>query len=523
MNKSLPILAGVLFLFSCSKQEFQKNSMDADAALKQKASGSNLAAKQESITFTQISSTIVPGGSAAAEISAYDPATKKLFIVNNSAGNNRIDVYNLTNPAAPVAMPFINTIVYGGFVNSLHVSNGKLAAAIEATTKTNPGKVLVFKTSDYSVLANVTVGALPDMVTFSPDGNYILTANEGEPNDAYTIDPVGSVSIISVNDNYSVTTLDFSAFASRAAELKAKGFRIFGKNASFAQDIEPEYVAVSENSKKAWVTLQENNGMALIDLNTKTIENIFPFGFKDYNAPGNTIDASDQPTATPPIVNFRNWPVKGIYLPDAIAVLPNNNVPFIFTANEGDARAYSGFNEERRLGNAAHVFDPTVFPNAALLKLPANLGRLQSTTTLGDTDGDGDYDELYSYGARSFSIWHGLTGELIFDSKDFIDKEAFRQGKYPDSRSDDKGCEPEGLAIGRVGNNNILFVGLERANAVMLFDVTNPRMPKYLQWLDAGVGPEGVLFVPASESPNGKSLLIVSSEVDGTVKIYSTN
>jgi DNA-binding beta-propeller fold protein YncE len=522
MNKLLPILAVVLLLSSCAKQELSNNESAAEAAAKQKA-GSNIAAKQESITFSQISSTTVPGGGGAAEISAYDPSTKKLFVVNNSAGNNRIDVYNLSNPAAPVALTFINTVMYGGFVNSVYVSNGKLAAAIEATTKTNSGKVLVFNTSDYSVLANITVGALPDMVTFSPDGKYILTANEGEPNDAYTIDPIGSVSIISVEENYAVTTLDFSGFESQAAQLKAKGFRIFGKNASFAQDIEPEYVAVSENSKKAWVTLQENNGIALIDLNSKTIENIFPLGYKDYNAEGNTIDASDQPSATPPIVDFKNWPVKGIYLPDGIAVLPNNNVPFVFTANEGDARAYSGFNEERRLGSAAHVFDPFVFPNAATLKLPANLGRLLSTTTLGDIDGDGDYDELYSYGARSFSIWHGLTGELIFDSKDFIDREAFRRGKYPDSRSDDKGCEPEGIAIGRVGNNNLLFVGLERANAVMVFDVTNPRNPEYLQWLNAGVGPEGVLFVPASESPNGKSLLIVSSEVDGTVKIYTTN
>lgn len=521
MNKLLPLVAGVLFLSSCAKQELSNNE-SAEAAAKQKA-GSNVAAKQESITFSQISSTIVPGGSAAAEISAYDPSTKKLFTVNNSAGNNRIDVYDFSNPASPVALPFINTSIYGGFVNSVYVSNGKLAAAVEAVPKTNPGKVLVFNTSDYSLIANVTVGALPDMVTFSPDGKYILTANEGEPNDAYTIDPIGSVSIISVEENYAVTTLDFSGFASRVNELKAKGFRIFGKNASFAQDIEPEYIAVSENSKKAWVTLQENNGMALIDLDSKTIENIFPFGFKDYNADGNTIDASDQPSATPPIVDFKNWPVKGIYLPDAIAVMPNNNVPFVFTANEGDARAYTGFNEERRLGSAAHVFDPTVFPNAATLKLPANLGRLLSTTTLGDTDGDGDYDELYSYGARSFSIWHGLTGELIFDSKDIIDKTAFAQGRYPDSRSDDKGCEPEGLTIGRVGNNNLLFVGLERANAVMVFDVTNPRMPKYLQWLDAGVGPEGVLFIPANESPNGKSLLVVSCEVDGTVKVYTTN
>ena len=523
MRKILLLMSSVLLLNACNKLNADKEAAELAASKKSKESeAKTFAAKQESTSFTEIK-TIPVGGQGAAEISAYDPATKKLFVVNNSVGNNRIDVFDLTNINSPVILAPINTAVFGGFVNSVSVSNGKVAAAIEANVKTNNGRVLVFNTTNYSVLANVEVGALPDMVTFSPDGNFILTANEGEPNDAYTIDPLGTVSIISVNENYSVTTLDFSGFEGRAAQLKAKGFRLFGKNASFAQDIEPEYIAVSENSKKAWVTLQENNGMALIDLNSKTITDILPFGFKDYNAFGNTIDASDEPAPLTPVIDFKSWPVKGMYLPDGIAVLPNNNVPFVFTANEGDQREYTGFNETRRIGSSSVVLDPIAFPNASALKMNANLGRLNITTTLGDTDGDGDFDELYSYGSRSFSIWHGLTGELLFDSKDFIDKKANEFGKYPNSRSDDKGCEPEGITIGRVGNKNLVFVGLERANAVIVFELSNPQKPNFVQWLNTGVGPEGVLFVPANESPNGKSLLIVSNEVDGTVKIYSTN
>lgn len=512
MRNSIIVLGSIILLASCAKEGL-KNDASATSKLH--------AARQESTTFSEIASLPIGGGEGAAEISAYDPATKKLFVVNNSEGNNRIEVVDLANPAAPMVIGNINITSYGGFVNSVAVSNGTLAAAIEAADKVNPGKVVVFNTTTYAAVAVVTVGSLPDMVTFSPNGKFILTANEGEPNDAYTIDPLGTVSIISVEENYAVTTLDFSGFASQAAALKAKGLRLFGKNASFEQDLEPEYIAVADNGKTAWVTLQENNGIAKIDLKSKTLTAIFPLGFKDYSNPINSIDPSDQDGG----VNFGAWPVKGMYLPDAIAVNSHNGVPFIYSANEGDAREYAGLTpvEQRRVNHASIVLDPVAFPNAAALKTNAQLGRLNITTTLGDTDGDGDYDELYSYGARSFSIWNGLTGELVFDSKNQIDTKAAELGIYPDGRSDDKGCEPEGITIGRVGNNNLLFVGLERANAVMVYDITNPIKPKYLQWLTTGVAPEGVLFVSADKSPNGKSLFIVSSENDGFIKVFTTN
>lgn len=499
--RKLSFLLGSIVLFtSCYKQ--------------------NDSVKNESTTFKEIASLNI-GGAGAAEISAYDPATKKLFIVNNSDGNNRIEVVNLANPEAPAILGFINIAVYGGFVNSVAVSNGKLAAAIEASDKTADGKVVVFNTASQAEIKVITVGSLPDMVTFTPDGNYILTANEGEPNDAYTVDPVGTVSIINIKENYAVTSINFNNFASQAAQLKTKGLRLFGKNASFEQDIEPEYITISADSKTAWVTLQENNAVAKIDINNKSVTNIFPLGFKNYNTAENSIDPSDQDGG----VNFAAWPVKGMYLPDAIAVNSHNGTPFIYTANEGDAREWTGLTpvEIRRVGHSSVVLDPVAFPNAAALKTNAQLGRLNITTTLGDTDGDGDYDELYSYGARSFSIWNGITGELVFDSKNQIDTKAAEMGKYPDGRSDDKGCEPEGITLGRVGNNSLLFVGLERANAVMIYDVTNPIKPKYLQWLNTGVAPEGVLFVSADKSPNGKSLFIASSETDGFVKIYTTN
>jgi hypothetical protein len=457
------------------------------------------------------------GDVGAAEISAYDPQTKKLFVVNN-AGTAKVDVIDIANPAAPTLTTSINLTSYAGAANSVAVKDGLLAIAIETVPdKQAPGKVLVFNTSDLKEVKQITVGALPDMVTFTPDGAFILTANEGEPSTDYTNDPEGSVSIISVKENYSVSTLNFAAFASQQATLTAKGFRIFGLNATFAKDVEPEYIAVSSDSKKAWVTLQENNGIAEINLVSRSIVGITPLGFKDFNAAGNAIDVSDQDG----VVSFKNWNVKGIYQPDGIDVFEVNGGTYLITANEGDAREYgTAFVEARRLGNSAYVLDATKFPNAATLKQNTQLGRLNVTTATGDTDGDKDFDEIYTFGARSFTIWNSADGSIVYDSKNELDVKAQEAGVYDDGRSDDKGAEPEGVAVGKVGNQMVAFIGLERADAVAIYDVTNPAFPVFLQLLKSGDAPEGILYIPAKDSPIQKSLLIVSSENDGTVRIY---
>lgn len=496
MQKILLPLTLLLFVYACADHRLDP------------------AFNENPATFSEIASIDI-GDVGAAEISAYDPTTGRLFVVNNGTVN-KIDILEVSTNSQLKVIGNISMAPYGGAVNSLSIYNGKLAAAIESSIKTDPGKVVVFSTIDQKELKVIPVGALPDMVTFSPDGRYILTANEGEPNDAYTIDPVGSVSIISVDDNYSVKTLDFSGFAPQQAALRAQGFRIFGLNASFAQDIEPEYITVSEDSKTAWVTLQENNAIAKIDLTSKTISTIFPLGFKNYNLDENAIDVSDQDNA----IALKKWPAFGMYQPDAIAVLESGGVPYLFTANEGDAREYTGFSEIRRVNHSSVVLDPAVFPNAATLKTNTQMGRLNITTTLGNTDGDTEYEAIYSLGARSFSVWNGNTGSQVFDSKNELEVRSIAAGVYDDARSDDKGVEPEGIAIGQVGTRKVAFVGMERADAVAIYDVTNPTAPVFLQLLKTGDAPEGVLFVPANQSPLKKSLLIVSSENDGVIKIY---
>lgn len=494
------VIAQALIFFSCKKAD-----SDEPALITEDIS-----------TFSETGSLDI-GDIGAAEISTYDPSTKKLFVVNNSTVN-KIDVIDFANPSAPVLLTSIQLATYGGFVNSLDIHNGRLAAAIEATDKQAAGKVVIFNTSTYAEVKVIAVGSLPDMITYSPDGKYILTANEGEPNAAYTNDPLGTISIITVDNNYSVIDVDFSAFAASQATLQAGGLRVFGIGNNFAKDMEPEYITISEDSKTAWVTLQENNAIAKLDIIAKTVTAIFPLGFKNYNLDENKMDLSDLDAT----ISFASkWNVKGMYQPDAIAVYPGaGTIPYLFTANEGDAREYTALTEAKRVKSV--TLDPIAFPNASALKADAQLGRLNITTTKGDTDGDGDFDELYSFGARSFSVWNGNTGALAFDSKNDLDVRVNTEGIYDDTRSDDKGSEPEGLTIGKMGSKTILFVGMERADAVAIYDITNPTSPVFIKVLKTGDAPEGVLFIPQSESPTGRSLLVLSSENDGVIKVYTT-
>ena len=475
------------------------------------------------ISFAEISSLKI-GGETAAEITAFDPVSQKLFVVNND-GTSRVDVIDFSDPTSLTQLTSLSISAYGGGVNSVAVKNGLLAVAVEGFVKTDPGKIVIFQTSDLAETPQVVgVGALPDMVAFSPDGRYIVSANEGEPNDSYTIDPEGSVSIIDVSNGFTVQTLGFESFANQKAELMAKGLRIFGPGASFAQDIEPEYVTIDASSSFAWVTLQENNGIARVDLKRKVITDIFPMGLKDHSLLGNELDVSDRDGIAG---NLQNWPLMSYYLPDAIGSFEVGGNSFLITANEGDTRDYAGYAEESRVKDLA--LDPTAFPNAAFLKQDANLGRYTVTKSAGDIDGDGDYDVLHGIGGRSFTIWNGRNGTLVKDYKDLErDLLMANASLYDDGRSDNKGVEPEGIAIGQIRGKNIVFVGLERSDAIMVYELNGAAGLKFLQLLDGvkSIGdpghdaPEGLLFIPDYESPNGRPLLVVSSEGDGRITVY---
>jgi DNA-binding beta-propeller fold protein YncE len=467
-------------------------------------------------TFTEVSS-LTLGATGAAEISAYDPSTKKLFVVNNAVGS-KVDVIDFSNFPVITKAQTLDFSTTSGVANSVSVYGGKLAIALEASIKTDNGSIAIFNTSNLTEIKRITVGALPDMVTFSPDGNYIVSANEGEPNSDYTVDPLGSVSIIDVKNNYAVKTLDFSGFESAKNTLMSAGFRVYGKDASLAQDVEPEYIAISADSKKAWVTLQENNAIAEIDLVTGSILKLQPLGTKDISLTANAFDVSDQDNR----IELKNWPVKAFYLPDAISTFRTNNMNYIALANEGDTRDYgSAFNEEARVSSL--TLDALRFPTAATLKMNANIGRLTVTKYNGDTDGDGDYDELYATGGRSVSILNASTGEWVADIGKDLEERVIAANKYDDTRSDNKGVEIEAVTVQQVNGQTIAFIGMERADMIAVYDVSSPATPRFLQLFATGDAPEGLLYIKPQDSPNGRSILVVSSEGDGTIKLYQPN
>ncbi|HAZ49019.1 MAG TPA: hypothetical protein DDW76_24235, partial [Cyanobacteria bacterium UBA11369] len=467
----------------------------------------------------------------AAEISAYDPASKRLFVVNAQAAT--IDILDLSDPTTPTKISQIAVGSFGAVANSVAIKNGLVAVAVEAVDKTNPGKV-VFYDINGTYLKDVQVGSLPDMLTFTPDGSKVLVANEGEPG---TVDPDGSVSIIDLSGGVNnltqanVATASFTSFNGLEAQLRADGVRIVpGKTA--AQDFEPEYIAVDPDGQTAYVTLQENNTVAVIDIASATVTSLQPLGFKDHSLAGNGFDASDRDTA----ININTWPVFGMYMPDAIATFSANGQTYYVTANEGDERA-----ENRSVRNL--TLDPTVFPNAATLKLDQNLGRLSVSSIDGDTDGDGDYDQLYAYGTRSFSVWDS-QGNLVYDSGDDFEQitaqlfpanfNANHENNTFDNRSDNKGPEPEAVVVGEVGDRTYAFIGLERIGGVMVYDITNPVSPEFVQYLNnrdfsqnvqlpsAGdLGPEGLTFIAAADSPTGLPLLVVTNEISGSTTTYA--
>ena len=489
----------------------------------------------EAINLLHINSfsTGTPGDDAA-EIVAYDSASQRLFASNSEA--NEIDVVDFSDPASPSLLSPIDISQYGA-INSVAVYDGVVAAAIENDNKQQPG-VIVFFDTDGNELSQVTAGALPDMVTFTPDGQTVLVANEGEPSDDYTDDPEGSISVIDVSGGVAnvtqadVQTADFTSFNADSAQLVADNIRIFGPGATVAQDLEPEYITVSPDGSTAYATCQENNAVAVIDIATATVTSLIPLGLKDHSQPGNGLDGendSDQ-------IRIANYPIFGMYQPDAIASYEVGGVTYLVTANEGDAREYDAYEEESDLEDLD--LDPTAFPDADLLQTA--IGPLTVTTANGDVDGDGDFDAIWAYGARSFSIWNGSTGALVYDSGDDIERIIEADPKFGPffnttddeldfkDRSDNKGPEPEAVVVGQINSEQYAFVALERIGGVMVYDVTDPTSPIFVDYDNqrdtasegGDLAPEGLVLIPNAQSPDGKYYLVVSNEVSSTLTIY---
>lgn len=535
---------------------------------------------------------------SAAEIPAYDAASKRLFVVNAQKG--LVDVLDASKPEQPIHIAELSARDYlaDSEVNSVAVHNGIVAIAVQAKNKTDAGLVVFFNAKDLSFMSKVAVGSLPDMLTFSPNGKTVLVANEAEPNDDYSIDPEGSVSIIDIRDikQPKASIADFRAWNSQKADLMAKGVRIFGPNATVAQDLEPEYITISGDSKTAWVTLQENNAIARIDIAQQKVTDIYPLGYKDHGVMGNELDVSDRDSK----IDIKTWTgLVGMYQPDSIANYQVNGQTYLVTANEGDSREWlkdedayfagnlaqgyvenirmkhlfnsKGFNAEgdypahlQKIANGVKgaKLNPVTFgycgataTEAGDCRKDGNLGRLNIAWNMGyQTNADGSpkldangrliYDKLYAYGARSFSIWN-TQGQLVWDSGSEFEKKVAElfptyfnsdhEAVSLDDRSDNKGPEPEGITLGTIGAKTFAFIGLERMSGVMVYDITTPMQPKFVEYFttrnfvetdsakQGDLGPEGLIFIAAKDSPNGKPLLVVGNEVSGSTAIYQVN
>jgi len=407
---------------------------------------------------------------------------------------------------------------------------------VGATLPANaPANVITNSTGGFGIGKNETLvlahfEAIKDQVSHGdfhvnangrlPDGGEWIDLGTGTSTQLYA--SPGLKNFMTPELDLTVTTLNFSTFNNDETTLEASGFRVFGLNADLAKDVEPEYIAVSADSKTAWVTLQENNGIARINLDgTPTITNVFPLGFKDYGATGNEIDPSDKDSK----VAFASYPkVFGMYQPDGVATFNEGGMDYVITANEGDVRDYyTNFEEGVKVSSL--TLDESDFPNAVELKKDAQLGRLVVTQFAKSPTAETLYSELVSFGARSFSIWNGSTGAKVYDSGKDLELQANTAGAYPDDRSDAKGVEPENLTIGVIGAKRFVFVGLERADAVAVYDITDIANIQFKQFLKTtgDDAPEGILFVSATDSPNGNPLLVVSNEDSGNVTVYQSD
>lgn len=487
----------------------------------------------------------------AAEISAFDPASEQLFTINSATST--IDIIDLSDPENPSVVDSIDLSAFGDGITSVDVSvDGIVAAAVAADPETDPGTV-VFLNTDGMVLSSIIVGSLPDSVKFTPDGATLVVANEGEPGfdeiddeDVFNgTDPEGSISIIDVSGGAAnvmqadLSTADFTTFNGMVLD---SGIRIIGPDGivqpTVAQDLEPEFVTISDDSTTAFITIQENNAIAVVDIDTAAVTDLFGLGFKDHSLAGNGFDPSDEDGT----INIATQPVMGMYQPDGMAFYSMQSGSYLITANEGDSRGF----EETSVEDV--TLDPEVFPNAAALQLPELLGELEITSVNGSDDGGQSYQEIFAFGARSFSIWDADTGAQVFDSGD--DFEQITAMELPtefnsnndendsfDSRSNDAGPEPEGVAVGQIGESIYAFIGLERVGGVMVYNVTDPMSPSFVQYINnrdfsfdgdlemdkdgAGdLAPEGIVFISADDSPNGDPILVVSNEVSGTVTLF---
>ena len=488
---------------------------------------------------------------SSAEIVSYDSCSDRLYVVNSEDAT--IDVLSLaaTNSAPSkestidLAAAATAAGVEIGAANSVSAKQGLVAVAIEAATKQDAGLIALYRSDTLALIGTYTAGALPDMVALTDDARYILTANEGEPSADYSNDPEGSVTVVDLKEGFDaanavvnqVSFAEFNTDAARAAEMPMD-VRLAGPaGTSVAQDLEPEYIALNTAGDTAWVALQENNALAIIDIESASVTAFKGLGLKSWNAAsGNELDASNKDAGTGEFASYEQ--LVGLYMPATLASVDIDGTTFILSANEGDGREYIYETTQEACDNASHTWDGDDFapggdnedataytteeddcisfidearggdivdlvdaahPLKAALDDNDQLKRIKVIT---DAASYAAGDDIVTFGARSFSIW-SEAGDLVYDSGDVIAKQVYAvepdhfnstndEGNSGDNRSDDKGTEPEAIETAKIGERYFAFVGLERQGGVMVFDITDPAAPVFQSYLNNRDFTEGV-------------------------------
>ncbi|MGY5450919.1 choice-of-anchor I family protein [Agarivorans sp. MS3-6] len=543
---------------------------------------------------------------SSAEIVSYDACSDKLYVVN--AKDQSVDVLSLSDSnSAPSKHGNINLQAAAhkagieiGDANSVVAKNGLVAVAIQNQNKQQNGIIALYRSDDLSLINSYPAGALPDMVTMTEDSRYLLSANEGEPNGDYSVDPEGSVTIVDLATGFSdqqatVTQVDFRHFnQDQPRHNELDQVRLPSPlGASVAQDLEPEYLALTRHGKVV-VALQENNAIALIDIASGKVDSIKGLGLKSWASVEDGGDGAklDLTNKDKQFIQASYPQLVGYYMPDSIATFNIKGNDYIITANEGDGREYvyattqakcegmdhqwdgqkyqvGGGDEnakhyQNKIGDCISYTDET---RAYKLKVDAKhplmnqtsygqKGTIANKKALGrikvvaDNKTIGENDLVYTFGARSFSIFD-LQAKRIFDSGNQLSDLAnsnkhwnsSNDNQSSDNRSDDKGVEPEAIAVANINGSTIAFIGLERQGGIAVYDVSKPSSPIMLDFINnrdfnqpvcskvdqdgdcennrynpkAGdLGPESIAYF----SRLGKHYIAVGNEVSGTTTVY---
>lgn len=476
-----------------------------------------------------------------AEIVSYNKDDKVFYLV--SGVTQSIDLVKINSDGSTERKKRIeigeileDKNINAGDMTSVSYSDEKnlLAVAVQDEDYKNNGHIVILD-KDGNYKESFECGVQPNMVTFTKDGKYIISADEGEPREGYdngAVDPKGSVTIIDV-ENKSTKKVEFNIDRDKAL----KNGLLLKKGSNPAEDLEPEYIAISDDNKTAFVSLQENNAIASIDIESGKINYVKGLGFIDHSLPGNEIDAVRGKGKNAKI-DIKNDNFLGTPMPDGIAFYEKDGKRYILTANEGDAREWKNYKNTN-----SKKFDKE---NAD-----------KKTEFLDPEKTDGlDKNRIHLLGGRSFSIYDASDLTRVYNSGSDFEKITARI--FPDffntsndedkgideldARSNKKGPEAENITVLNIKDKTYAIVGLERISGIMIYDITDPSNPVYKDYFNnrifiksvndkeeiglekrGNIGPEGLCAIEAKDSPTGKPIVLVANEVSGTVQVIEFN